>query len=40
MFKYIAGILTGIGFMILAAVLLAPKPEDLNNMWRWMADDA
>ena len=33
MFKYIAGILTGIGFMILAAVLFAPRPEDLNDMW-------
>lgn len=37
MLKYIAGILTGIGAALLAAVLLSPQIEDLNDMWREMS---
>lgn len=33
MLKYITGILTGIGIALLAAMLLSPKIEDLNDMW-------
>lgn len=37
MLKYMTGIITGIGIALLAAVLLSPQIEDLNDMWREMS---
>lgn len=36
MTKYITGVITGIGIALLAAVLLSPRMEGLNDMWREM----
>lgn len=33
MTKYITGVITGIGIALLAAVLLSPRMEDLQETW-------
>lgn len=33
MTKYITGVITGIGIALLAAVLLPPRMEDLQETW-------
>lgn len=37
MSKYITGVITGIGIALLAAVLLSPREEDLQETWKEMS---
>lgn len=37
MIKYLTGVITGIGIALLAAVLLSPRMEQINNTWREMS---
>ena len=37
MLKYMTGIITGIGIALLAAVLLSPRMEQINDTWREMS---
>lgn len=39
MTKYITGVITGIGIALLAAVLLSPRIDNLNDMWREMSHE-
>lgn len=39
MLKYMTGIITGIGITLLAAVLLSPRMEQINDTWREMSHE-
>ncbi len=39
MIKYITGVITGIGIALLATVLLSPRIDNLNDMWREMSHE-
>lgn len=39
MTKYITGVITGIGIALLAAVLLSPRMEQINDTWREMGHE-